>query len=124
MTPSETEPRPRVLVVDDDPAVLRVVERTLAPAAVLVTALDPAVARSHVARQPFDVVVSDFAMPGEDGISFLTHVSTVLPQCVRILFTAAAPPHAQNAVDSGAIHHVVAKARGALALVPLCKPVT
>jgi two-component system, OmpR family, phosphate regulon response regulator OmpR len=59
-----------VLVVDDEPAVLEVLEHVLAEAGHEVTAAQSAEhARKHCRRAEYDAAVVDFVMPGEDGLS-------------------------------------------------------
>lgn len=61
--------RGRVLVVDDDPAIRRSLERGLRLAGFAVALAEggrPALV--HVRREPTDVVVLDISMPGLDGI--------------------------------------------------------
>jgi DNA-binding NtrC family response regulator len=62
--------RPKhVLVVDDDPAILEVIERALAAANFRVsTARRVAVARDVLARQTIDLVITDARIPGETGL--------------------------------------------------------
>jgi two-component system OmpR family response regulator len=73
---SETPPRPRVLVVDDDPDIraglAQVFERAGFEAA---CAGDVAAMERHLAAKPADVVVLDLMMPGEDGLSACKRLS-------------------------------------------------
>ena len=68
MPDPERSPR-RVLVVDDDPTILRLLARLLTGAGFDVrTAADGLAALAEVAAWPPDVVLTDVAMPGLDGI--------------------------------------------------------
>ena len=63
----------RILVVDDDPAVLSCYGRLLRRSGHEVETAaggEPALARI-VSSAPFDVVILDFRMPGMDGMEFL-----------------------------------------------------
>ncbi|WP_405605958.1 response regulator transcription factor [Streptomyces sp. NBC_01410] len=61
--------RGRVLVVDDDPAIRRSLERGLRLAGFAVTLAEGGrLALAHVRQQPTDVVVLDISMPDLDGI--------------------------------------------------------
>jgi DNA-binding response OmpR family regulator len=62
--------RPKhVLVVDDDPAILEVIERALAAANFRVSkARRVSVARDVLARQTIDLVITDARIPGETGL--------------------------------------------------------
>jgi PAS domain S-box-containing protein len=81
----------RVLVVDDDPAVLSIVARLLAargckPAAVT----SAAQAREQLSgdHPPFDVVVSDVMMPGETGTSLAAWIGRRHPGLPVVLMSA------------------------------------
>jgi two-component system response regulator MprA len=64
------EPRERVLVVDDDPPLRRMLERTLAAEGFAVTlAGDGAAALLAAERSAPDVIVLDVAMPAMDGLA-------------------------------------------------------
>src|SRR5438105_906465 len=65
----------QVLVVDDEPALLRAYVRWLESAGhAVASAGDGASAAKMVAEKTFDVVVSDIAMPGMDGLQLLRAV--------------------------------------------------
>lgn len=64
-----------VLVVDDDPATLDMLSEALETTGAHVTAADSARdALQHVSLVGADVIVSDIAMPGEDGYWLMQHV--------------------------------------------------
>ncbi|HYM03571.1 MAG TPA: response regulator [Stellaceae bacterium] len=66
---SEVTPK-HVLVVDDDPAILDVVQRALASEGVRVsTARRVSLARDVLNRQTVDLVITDARIPGETGMS-------------------------------------------------------
>src|ERR1017187_3859743 len=65
----------RVLLVDDDPAVIRAYGAALARHGVtLETASNGKEATERVTATPFDVIVSDISMPEMTGIEFLKAV--------------------------------------------------
>jgi len=65
----------RVLLVDDDPSIIRVYGSALSRfGAVVATACNGAEAAELVRRCAFDVVVSDISMPEMTGIAFLKAV--------------------------------------------------
>jgi len=84
--------RPRVLVVDDQPEFVRAVRRILMAKGYTV---DVAPSGSEGARciadapEMFDVVVTDIAMPGGDGIELLQHVQQRDPAVPVVLITGA-----------------------------------
>lgn len=72
-TARRSEPSSSILLVDDDPAILRVLIRMLAKEQALhiETAANARAAREQLDRRPFDLVISDLSMPDEDGISLM-----------------------------------------------------
>jgi EAL domain-containing protein (putative c-di-GMP-specific phosphodiesterase class I) len=67
--------RPRILVVDDEPSLLRAIIRTLESAGFEVgTAQDGAQAMQLLDEHSFDAVLTDVAMPGMNGIALLRAV--------------------------------------------------
>lgn len=71
--------RQRLLVVDDEPLVLRVIARALAPHHDVVTETDPRRALALLAEQDFDVVLADMRMGDVWGGTFLDSVADVRP---------------------------------------------
>jgi DNA-binding response OmpR family regulator len=70
-TSRELQPVPtkHILVVDDDPLILEVIERALSAADFRVSkARRVAFARDVLARQPIDLIVADARIPGETGL--------------------------------------------------------
>ena len=64
-----------ILLVDDEPAVVRAYARTLGVAGyTVVTAGDGHEAARAAREKSFDVIISDIAMPGMDGIDLLRAV--------------------------------------------------
>ena len=65
----------RVLLVDDDPVSLKRMGRALRKLGCqVVTAHDGASAQDKFFRKPFPVVITDWEMPGIDGLEFCRHV--------------------------------------------------
>ena len=62
----------RVLVADDEPAIRNLVAATLAPQGYEVTTVrDGDEAKALLEREPFEVVITDYRMPGLNGIDVL-----------------------------------------------------
>ena len=81
----------RVLVVDDDPPVRRALERLLKRSGFVVAGFDcPRAALDQLGDFKPDAVVSDFKMPGMDGVAFLREVAQRLPAARRCLLTGYA----------------------------------
>jgi DNA-binding NtrC family response regulator len=82
------EQRPSVLLVDDDPAMLKSLARVLAADCVVATArsADEAI-HLLVAGRRFDAIVSDMWMPGTDGQRLFEEVRVVAPsQADRMIY--------------------------------------
>ena len=62
---------PTILVVDDDPSIVRLLEIALDEVGEVVTAGDGEQALAFTAEQVPDIVVMDVMMPGRDGLDVL-----------------------------------------------------
>lgn len=86
---------PRLLFVDDEPAVLRSVERlmrTAEPTWDLSFVGSGGEAIREMETRPVDVIVSDLHMPEMDGATLLTYVQDNHPEMVRLVLSALASP--------------------------------
>lgn len=83
-----TEARlPRVLVVDDEAMILRLMTRALSSEFEVATAQSVDKATHILAGASFDALISDVRMPGRTGIDLLAYVENVLPTLAkRFLF--------------------------------------
>ncbi len=82
-------PAPRILCVDDEPAMLKVLTRALEPDFEIITANDPRKALVLLEHgMDFSVVISDMKMPQMDGAEFLAHVARMSPNSTRLALTA------------------------------------
>lgn len=80
----------RLLFVDDEPNLLRAVERMLRPRADqwdMTFVQSGPEALTMLAEGPFEVVVSDMRMPEMDGATLLQHVRRDYPDTIRIIFS-------------------------------------
>lgn len=100
--------RRRVLLVDDQPSVLRSMSRMLRIRGYSVdTASNGAEAIKQVALGEFDVVVSDIAMPEMDGISLLREIRAHDLYVPVILITGEPTVDtAIQALENGALHYL------------------
>lgn len=102
----------RVLLVDDEERVTAGLRRNLRRRFEIETCNDPTAALALVAEQdePFSVVVSDYQMPGLNGIDFLARVRTIAPETVRIMLTGQADLDASmRAVNEGEVFRFLTK---------------
>ncbi|HVY49874.1 MAG TPA: response regulator [Minicystis sp.] len=99
-----------VLFVDDDPLVLRALERALHRdrARDYVFACGAQQALAELERTPFDAVVTDVRMPGTDGVSLLWSVREHYPAARRIVLSGQVDHEAYERVRDVA-HAVLAK---------------
>ncbi|HMA91167.1 MAG TPA: EAL domain-containing protein [Polyangiaceae bacterium] len=102
-----TESR-RVLLVDDQPSVLRSMARMLRVRGYSVeTASNGAEAIKRVAQEEFDVVISDIAMPEMDGITLLREIRAHDLYIPVILITGEPTVDtAIQALENGALHYL------------------
>lgn len=70
---------PRVLVVDDEAMILRLMTRALSAEFEVATAQSVEKATALLAGASFDVLISDVRMPGRTGIDLLAYVEETLP---------------------------------------------
>ncbi|AKF79830.1 Fis family transcriptional regulator [Myxococcus fulvus 124B02] len=98
-----------VLLVDDDPAVAKVLGALLNQAGLAThTARNGTEALALLERWPVDVVVSDVRMPGMDGMQLLAEMGRAWPDVPVILITAhGTVPLAVEAMKAGAADFVL-----------------
>lgn len=96
--------RSRVLLVDDDPGLLRLVTLRLEAAGFEVDAVESAeAALGRLAQAPMDVVVTDLRMAGMDGMALFRHLRESMPTLPVIIITAHGTiPDAVAATREGA----------------------
>jgi PAS domain S-box-containing protein len=71
--------RARLLIVDDEPAILRALSAELASDFAVVTAKNGHEALALLKREPFDLVLCDLMMPGTSGIDLHEELSRTQP---------------------------------------------
>ncbi|NNL77341.1 MAG: SpoIIE family protein phosphatase [Desulfobacterales bacterium] len=95
----------KILLVDDDAMILAGLKRKLRNQFYIETALSGDEALKMIKEKgPYAVIVSDYYMPGMDGIEFLCRVKTIDPESVRMMLTGSADMStAIKAVNEGSI---------------------
>jgi DNA-binding NtrC family response regulator len=96
--------KPEVLLVDDDPAVAKVLAALLGQEGILAHEVrSGAEALAFLESRPADVVVTDLRMPGMDGMELLGRVTGAWPEIPVIMLTAhGTVPLAVEAMKRGA----------------------
>jgi EAL domain-containing protein (putative c-di-GMP-specific phosphodiesterase class I)/CheY-like chemotaxis protein len=107
--PSGGHNRGRILVVDDEEALLRAIRRSLIAAGYdLATASDGMRAVDLVAHAPFDAIVSDIDMPRMTGIQFLQNIRQRDAEVPVVLMTGNPDLRtAVQAVAHGALQYLI-----------------
>ncbi len=112
MASAESERRPgRLLLVDDEPNILRSLQRLFRPEGYeIVTAESAEAGLERLAEEEVDLIISDMRMPGMNGAEFLQRVADRWPHIVRILLTGYADLQATiNAINHGHIYSYFSK---------------
>ncbi|HEY0712273.1 MAG TPA: response regulator, partial [Polyangia bacterium] len=99
----------RVLLVDDEPLIIRAMRRALEAAGYAVTtAEDGSEAAKHLSESSFDVVVSDISMPTMTGIELLRRVRQRDLDLPVVLMTGSpAVPTATQAISLGVLGYLI-----------------
>jgi two-component system, response regulator YesN len=104
---------PRILLVDDDPVILRAVRRLLLGARPnwAVDVADSAKAAFLLLEsRTYDVAMTDLHMPVQDGLQLLSRLETEHPTMMRVLHSSHLEAAAESQVRDLA-HAVVVKGR-------------
>ena len=110
----------RVMIVDDEDSILKALQRMLRLAPCIygnkqysleVTAFNsPEAALEQAAREPYDLFISDYRMPGMDGIEFLKAATTLQPDAARLILSGYADLNALiRAVNEVGIERFIGK---------------
>jgi two-component system, NtrC family, response regulator GlrR len=96
--------KPTILVVDDDPDILKLISMRLNAAGYqTITANDGAEALLTIHMQRPNLVISDLRMPALDGVSLMDSAHETLPSLPFIILTAhGSIPEAVHATQKGA----------------------
>ncbi|WP_373044157.1 HD domain-containing phosphohydrolase [Vulgatibacter sp.] len=105
-----TESR-RVLVLDDDQLILRALHRVLEAQGFEVSSCNsPEDALLKLQERPANLIISDYMMPGMNGVEFLSEARRICPDAPRLLLTAVNDfKVATDAVNTGEIYRLLTK---------------
>lgn len=106
-----TPVRYRLLIVDDEPNVVKALQRVFRQESYdVLTAAGGDEALRLCAEKPADVVISDYMMPGMNGAELLRRIKQNWPDTIRIMLTGHADTGAvMGAVNEGAVYKFILK---------------
>lgn len=107
----DDEQRSTILVVDDEPSMVRALSRTLGQGHPVVTASSGEEALTLLAsRGDIGVVLSDYSMPGMSGVALLSRALELAPHASRILMSGLGELAAfREAIDECRLYTFIAK---------------
>ena len=100
----------KLLIVDDEPANIRLLERLFRRDYQVITASSAVEALEFLAQHDIAVIISDQRMPQMTGIEFLKRAAEMRPHTVRIILTGYTDVNALvEVINSGIIYKYVSK---------------
>ena len=100
----------RVLVAEDNPAVREFITRSLSAAGYRVTAVaDGQQALDALARETFDVLVTDIVMPNVDGIALALKAVRQFPDLRIVMISGYAQERMRAHNLDALVHRIIAK---------------
>jgi len=100
----------KILIVDDEPANIRMLERLFRSEFDVVTAESGSDGLELLTVHDISLIVTDQRMPGMTGLEFLKKSADLRPQCVRIILTGYTDINdLVDALNSGLVYKYVTK---------------
>jgi EAL domain-containing protein (putative c-di-GMP-specific phosphodiesterase class I)/CheY-like chemotaxis protein len=81
------QPRPRVLIVDDDTEIRSILHESLSRSYDCSTSVSATDALALLARESFDVVMSDINMPQMTGLEMMPYLTQLAPESVVVMIS-------------------------------------
>ncbi len=107
VTKATKSSRPRILVVDDEPDLLEILALELKDAGYDVTCAESGRDAVGYARgEHFDIVLTDYKMPGMDGLEALSAIEKADPNLRAVLMTGYASDEVQTALRMSGRPHI------------------
>ena len=116
---------PDILVVDDDPNLCAILVETIAiylPRAKVELASNASEAIACLAKQHFDLLISDNIMPGTDGIDMIADLQDQYPNLKIVMMTAFKPVSLRKRLDEMGEIHLLEKPFGLADLIEALEP--
>jgi CheY-like chemotaxis protein len=109
-TPANPSAKKRlVLLVDDEKPLIEMFAEILSPWYVADLATSTKEAGELMRHKSYDVVVSDYDMPGGDGLSFLIKIRRDHPETKRILLSSYMKPEFMGKLNEAKLDHYLLK---------------
>ena len=103
----------KIIIVDDEPANLRVLERLFRRDYEVITAESGEEALQLLGQHDAALLITDQRMPGMTGVELLKQTATIRPHMVRIILTGYTDVDALvEAINSGLVYKYVTKPWG------------
>lgn len=100
----------KIIVVDDEPANLRLLERLFRHDYEVITAESGEDALRLLGQHDAALLITDQRMPGMTGVELLNHTATIRPHMVRIILTGYTDVETLvEAINSGLVYKYVTK---------------
>jgi CheY-like chemotaxis protein len=100
----------KVLVTEDNPAVREFIVRSLSSVGYAVTAaIDGQQALDMLAREKFDVLVTDIVMPNVDGIALAMKATRMFPNLRIVMISGYAQERLRAHNLDALVHKIIAK---------------
>src|SRR3712207_2457110 len=100
----------KILIVDDEPANLRLLERLFRHNYTILTAASGEEALALIEQHDVALLITDQRMPGMTGIDLIKQTAALRPHTVRIVLTGYADTHALvEAINCGQVYRFLAK---------------
>lgn len=102
--------KPRVLLLEDDPAMQRLVTALLKREGYRIDVVDKGMAAiESLTSKPYDVVLLDIMMPHEGGMTVIRHLRTQTPEMLRRVLLLTATSQSVLRMVEGDVFGVVQK---------------
>ena len=107
----QTKPtNPRLLIIDDEPIVGKRLQQAFGKLGLeVVTFTNPLLGMEAMAKEPFDIVVTDFKMEGMDGIEVLRQARKINSRVRVIIITGYASQETAEAAIKEGVFDFLAK---------------